>query len=125
MAGGDVLEVVFVHVGVHPHPVLVERLVVGRTRQRRQNEKFEQIDRQFPLHGADVTGDAFRRVTRKAQDIGVMGDDPLGPPGEKHLAVFVHPILLLLGLQQIVWVDVFESDEDALAAAFSMKFGMR
>ena len=30
MAGRDVLEVVFVHVGVHPYPVPVELLVVGR-----------------------------------------------------------------------------------------------
>jgi hypothetical protein len=27
MAGGGVLEVVFVHVGIHPHPVLEERLM--------------------------------------------------------------------------------------------------
>jgi len=28
----------------------------------------------------------------------------------------VHPVLLLLGLQQIVRVDVFEPDKDPLAA---------
>jgi len=116
MAGGDVLEVVFVHVGVHPHPVLVECLVVGRARQRCQNKEFEQIDRQFLLHGADIVRNLLRRVPREAQNVAGIGDDPLGAPGEKHPAVFVHPVLLLLGLQQIVRVDVFEPDEDPLAA---------
>ena len=47
MVRGDVLQIVFVHVGVHPHPGLVVLLVVLRARQRRQDEEFEHIDRQF------------------------------------------------------------------------------
>ena len=49
-------------------------------------------------------------------------------PGEEHLAVLVHPVLLFLGLQQVVGVDVFEPDKTRLQparAAFSTKFGMR
>ncbi len=91
-------------------------LVVGRAGQWRQNKKFEQVDRQFPLHRADVARDPLRRVARKAEDIAGVSDDPLGAPGEKHLAVFMHPVLLFLGLQQIVGVDVFEPDKDPLAA---------
>ncbi len=52
----------------------------------------------------------------KPEDIAGVSDDPLGAPGEEHPAVFVHPVLLLLGLQQIVGVDVFEPDKDPLAA---------
>jgi len=43
----------------------VKRLVVRRARQRRQDEEFEQIDRQFLLHGLNVMRDPFRCVTRK------------------------------------------------------------
>jgi hypothetical protein len=63
-----------------------------------------------------MSRDALRRVARKTEDVAGIGDDPLGPPGEKHLAVFVHTVLLFLRLQQIVGVDVFEPDEQALAA---------
>src|SRR5258707_11559 len=61
-------------------------------------------------------GDPLRRVAWKPQDVSGIGDDPLSAPGEKHLAVFVHPVLLFLGLQQIVGVDLFEPDKDPLAA---------
>ncbi len=79
-------------------------LVVGRARQRRQNKELEQIDRQF------LCTVRMSRAIRcgKAENIAGVGGDPLGPPGEEHLAVFVHPVLLFLGLQQIVGVDVFE-----------------
>jgi hypothetical protein len=40
---GNVFQIVFVHVGVHPRPVCMELLVVGGTGQRRQNEEFEQF----------------------------------------------------------------------------------
>ena len=69
--------------------------MVGRARQRRQNKEFEQINRQFLLHGANVAGDLLRRVSRKAQDVAGIGisNDPLRAPGEEHPAVFMqHPL---------------------------------
>ena len=45
MTGAGMLQVVFVHVGVHGNPARVEILVVLRARQRRQEVELKHVER--------------------------------------------------------------------------------
>ena len=67
MVGADVLEIVIVHVLFHPRALEMKDLVVLRARQGREEEEFEDVDRQFALDGLDVAGDRFRRVGRESR----------------------------------------------------------
>src|SRR5512133_1364858 len=47
MAGGDMLGVVGVHVGVHPNPCAYQSSVILGARKRRQTEELHQVNRQL------------------------------------------------------------------------------
>src|SRR5271168_2853171 len=91
-------------------------LVVLRTRQRREAEEFENVDRQFLFDDVDIAGNRLGRVGRKAENIAGVGDDAVAPPSEQHFAVFPDLVLPLLGPHQRFRIDVFQSDEDEGAA---------
>ena len=115
------LELVFVHVGVHPDTLLVQDLVVLGARQRRQHEEFERVERQLFLDDLEVVADRLRRVVREAEDVAGEGHDADPLPFEQHLAVLGDLVLPLLGGDQIRRVDVLQPDEhagDAGAARF-------
>ena len=107
------VEVVFVHVRVHPHALLVKRLVVLRTGQRCQEEELKDIDRQFSFDDLDVALDRFLGVVRKAENIAGIGDDTVPFPGLKHGPIVRDPVLPLLRAEQTIGIDVFEADKDA------------
>ena len=113
-----VIEVVFVHVGVHPDALGRERLVVLRSGQRRQEEKFENIDRQFALDDLDIAQDRFLAVGGEAENVAGIGDGAVVAPHLQHLAVFGDLVLPFLGGDQVVRVDVLEPDEGAPHAGF-------
>ena len=69
MVRDAVVEVVFVEVGIHPGARLVQLLVVLRAGQRRQEEEFEDVDRQLALDDLDVAQDRFLGVAREAEDV--------------------------------------------------------
>ena len=69
MRGADVLDVVFVEVGVHRDALLPEHLMILRAGQRRQAEELEDVERQLLLDDRDVAPDRLRRVGRKAEDV--------------------------------------------------------
>ena len=108
-----VAQIVFVEVGVHPDPLLQLHLVVLGSRQRRQKEKFEQVERQFAFDDLDVAQDRPLRVAWEAEDVAGAGDGAGVSPLLQHGAIFGDLVLVLLGSQQIVGIDVFEADEDA------------
>ena len=54
------IEVVLVHVGIHPDPVLPKDLMVLGPGQRRQEKEFEDVEGQLALDDLDVAGDRFR-----------------------------------------------------------------
>ena len=116
MVGADMLEIVIVHVGVHPRALEMEDLVVLRARQRREEEEFEDVDRQLALDGLDVARDRFRRVGRKAEDVAGPGHHLGALPGLQHLAIFPDLVLALLRAHERFGVDVLEPDEDRVAA---------
>ena len=68
MVRDPVIEVVFVEIGIHPHALGVQNLVILRARQRREEEEFDQVERHLPLDDLDIAGDLLRRVVRKAED---------------------------------------------------------
>src|SRR5215831_4202471 len=125
--GGDVIEVVRVQVGVERHAGLYQPAVVLRARQRRETEKLQQVDRQFPFYDFDVALDRCGGVVREAEDVAGIGDDPGRFPGKQHLAVFGDLILAFLRAEEIVGIYVFQSDEYPSHARprahFSMKLG--
>ena len=116
MAGGDMQQIVFVHVRVHRNPAEQQFLVVFGARQRRQAEELEDVERQLALDDLDVANDGFRRVGGKAEDIAGIGEAAHLLPGEQHLAIVADPVLLLLGADQAFRIDVLKADEDALDA---------
>src|SRR5262245_63792234 len=69
-----VVEVIFVHVRIHPAAVLQKHLVVFRTGQRREEEELEDIERQFALDDLDVAKDRLFGVRGKAKNIAGKGD---------------------------------------------------
>ena len=116
MRDGDVLEVVFVEVGVHPDALVEERLVVLRAGQRRQHGEFEHIDRQLALDDLHVALDGGRRVAGQAHDEAGIGDDAGFLPGLEHFPVFGDAVLVLLHVNQIVRIDALQPDEGVVAS---------
>ena len=94
-------------------PLAGENLVVLRSGQRRQEEEFQNIDRQFALDDLDIAQDRFLGVGGKAEDVAGIGDGAVVAPLLQHLAVFGDLVLPLLGGDQVVRIDVLQPDEDA------------
>ena len=59
----------------------------------------------------------FRRVGGEADDVAAIGDAAVFPPLEQKLAVVGDVVLLLLGGDEVVGIDVFEADEHPLDAS--------
>ena len=76
----------------------------------------DQIDRQLVLQEFDVAPDRLRRVARETQDVADIDDNAVLLPELQHLAVFPDLVLPLFDLQQVVRVEVLETDIDAVAA---------
>src|SRR6266516_6572213 len=85
--------------------------MILRTGQRRQAEKFDNIERKLPLYDRDITPDAIGCIRREAEDVARNGDDALRLPGEQHFAIFGDLVLALLRGGEIVRVDIFQSNE--------------
>ena len=116
MMHAAVMHVVLVEVGVHPDALLPQGLVILRAGQRREHEQLEDIERQLLLDDFHVAQDRFARVAREAQDVAGPGRGTAVVPRLQHLAVLGDLVLALLGGQQIVRIDVFQADEDAIDA---------
>ena len=112
MATDAMIEIVFVEIGIHPRALLQQHLVILGAGQRREEEEFENIDRQFPLDDLDVAQDRFLGVAGEAQNVAGVGDGAVLAPLLQHVAVFGDLVLALLGREQIVGIDVLKSDED-------------
>ena len=118
VVGDAVVEVIFVEVTIHPDALLQKHLVVFGAGKRREEEKFEEVERQLALDDLDVVKDRFLRIGRKAEDVARIGDGAVVAPFLQHLAIFGDLVLPLLGRDQIVGIDVLEPDEDAAHARF-------
>ena len=105
------VEVIFVHVGVHPDALLPEHLVVLRARQRREEKQLEDVERQLSLDDLNVPQDRLFAVTREADDVTGTGDGAMVAPFLQHLPVVGNLVLALLGGNEIVGVDVLEPNE--------------
>ena len=109
-------------------PLDQQRLVILRAGQRRQEEEFQDVERQLALDDLDVAQDRFLGIAGKAKDVAGASDGAVGAPLLQHLAIFGDLVLPLLGGDQVVGIDVLQPDEDAARAApcvaFSMKFGI-
>src|SRR5262249_33269317 len=111
MRGARVLEVVLVHVGVHRYPGGPQLLMILRSRQRRQEEEFQQIERQFALDDLDIADDTFQRIIGKTEDIYRVGETANLLPVQQHLAILGDAVLLLFRRQKVVGIDVLQPDE--------------
>ena len=116
VARGHVIQVVLVHVRVHPDAGFVQSLMIFGAGQRRQIEEFQQVNRQLFLNDADVAQDRCRRVAGEAENVAAVGDNSRLLPCQQHLAVFGNLVLPLLRTDQVVRIDVLQPDEDALDA---------
>ncbi len=114
--GNAVIEIVFVEIGIHPHLLAEQRLVILGAGQRRQKEELEEIDRQFALDDFDIAQDRFLGIVRKAENIAGIGGAAMVAPFLQHQAVFGDLVLPLLGGEKIVGIDVLKSDEDPVDA---------
>ena len=85
--------------------------MVLRTGQRRENEEFQDVERQFALDDLDIAQDRFLGVAGKADDVAGIGDGAGLAPCLQHRAIFGDAVLPLLGAQQILRVDVLQPDE--------------
>ena len=111
-----VVEVVLVHIGVHPDVLFPESLVVFRARQRREEEQFEDVERQLAFDDFDVAQDRCLAVAREADDVTGAGDCAVIAPFLQHLPVVGDLVLPLFGGDKIVRIDVLKSDEHATDA---------
>ena len=113
VSGDDVLQLVLIHVRVHPDALGGQRLVVLGAGQGRQDEELQHVERQFLLDDLQVLLDRFRRVVREAENVAREGHDADALPFEQHLPVLGDLVLALLGGQQVRRVDVFKPEEYA------------
>ena len=61
------IEVVLVHVGIHPDPVLPKDFMVLGPGQRSEEKQFEDVKRQLTLDNLDVAQDRGLAVARKTR----------------------------------------------------------
>src|SRR5207247_8759643 len=103
------LNIICVEPRFHRNGLLPEDLMILRTGQRSQAEKFDNVERKLPLYDRDITPDAIGCIRREAEDVARKGDDALRLPGEQHFAIFGDLVLALIGGGGIVRVDVLKS----------------
>jgi len=83
---------------------------------RRQHEQLEHVERQFPLEDLDVAQNGLLRIARESDNVAGVGDRPVLMACLQHRAIFGNPVLALFGRQQIVGIDVLQTDEDSADA---------
>ena len=105
-------ERIFVHVGVHPHPGLVELLMILAARQRSEVIEVDVVDREIALDRFDIPHQRFSGVVRKTDDVAASDDDVIFLPRQHHFAVIFDSVLPFLARFEIVGIDVFQTDED-------------
>src|SRR6516225_5012685 len=110
------IEIVFVHVGVHPDPLLPENLVVLRAGQGSKKKQFQNIERQLALDDLDIAQDRGPGITGEADDVTGTGDGAVTAPLLQHLPVVGNLVLALLGRNEVVRIDVLQPNEDTAHA---------
>src|SRR6516225_2140389 len=110
------IEIVFVHVGVHPDPLLPENLVVLRAGQGSKKKQFQNIERQLALDDLDIAQNRGPGITGEADDVAGAGDGAVAAPLLQHLPVVGNLVLALLRRNEVVRIDVLQPDEDTTHA---------
>src|SRR5882724_3119784 len=95
--------VICIEIPFHWNALLPEDLMILRTGQRSEAEKFDDVERELPLYDRDITPDAIGCIAREAEDVARKRDDALRLPGEQHLAIFGDLVLALLRLRDEVF----------------------
>ncbi len=90
--------------------------MILRARQRGEEEELQDIERQFALDDLDIAQNRFLAVAGKTEDVAGIGDGAVLAPFLQHLAIFGDLVLSLLGRDQIVGIDVLQTDEHATHA---------
>src|SRR5882724_5401263 len=103
--------VICIEIPFHWNALLPEDLMILRTGQRSEAEKFDDVERELPLYDRDITPDAIGCIAREAEDVARKRDDALRLPGEQHLAIFGDLVLAFLRRGEIVRVNIFQSNE--------------
>src|SRR5262245_37676306 len=127
MGSADVFHVICIEFRFHRNAFPPKDLMILRTGQRSQAEKLDNVERELPLYDRDITSDPVGGIRREAQDVARKRDDALRLPGKQHLAIFGDLVLALLRRDEIVRVDVLQSNEhprDAGPLRFAMKFSI-
>ena len=112
MMRDTVIEIVLVHVEVHPDPFLRKDLVVLGARQRREKKEFENVERQLAGEAENVAG---------------ISDGTVFTPFLEHLAIFGDFVLALLAairLSGLMFSSPMKTRRTPACVAFSMKFGI-
>src|SRR5688572_16948962 len=91
-------------------------LVIFRSGKRGQIKELEQIDRQFTLDDIDVMHDRLASIAGESEDVTAVGHDPGLFPCEQHLSIIRDLVLAFLSSEQIVRVDILQTDIRALYA---------
>src|ERR1700677_720174 len=112
MRGADMLDVVFVEIGLQRDARLPQLAMILRPRKRGQDKELDHVEREFSLNDRYIAPYRLRSVSRKAQYITGERDDALRLPGEQHPAVLGDLVLALVRGREVVGIDVFEPDED-------------
>src|SRR6266571_4632018 len=69
------LHIVCIELRFHRNALLPEDLMILRTGQRSQAEKFDNIERKLPLYDRDITPYAIGCIRREAEDVARKRDD--------------------------------------------------
>ena len=81
--------------------------------QRGQDKELENIERQLPLDDLDIAQNGLPGITGEPDDVAGTGDRAMLAPLLQHRAVFGNPVLALLGRDEIVGIDILQTDKYA------------
>src|SRR5215468_837224 len=107
-----VIEIVLIHVRIHPDALARKDLVILGPRQRCQEKELQNINWQFSLYDFNITGNRFLAVGRKTEDVTRIGDGAVIAPHLQHFPIFGDLVLPLLGGDEIVRIDVLQPNKD-------------
>ena len=85
-------------------------------------EELQDVQRQLALDDLDIAEDRCLAVAGKADDVAGAGDGAVLAPLLQHVPVFGDLVLVLLGGDEIVGIDVLQPDEDPAHAGLSRPF---
>src|SRR3954452_11727148 len=87
-------------------------MILG-SRQRRQMEQLQNIERQLVLDDLDVAQHRVLRIARKAYNITGASYGTMLTPFLQHGSVFSDLVLAFLTGKQVIGINVFQPDKDA------------